>query len=45
MFVFLNETKASDNRMEFVAKAIGFPHFTDIGLKGRAGGICLLWAT
>lgn len=44
MFVFLSETKASDNRMEFVAKAIGFPHFTDIGLKGRAGGICLLWA-
>ena len=42
--VFLSETKASDSRMNDVARMIGFQNFVVIGPRGRAGGICLLWS-
>jgi hypothetical protein len=41
--VFLSETKASDSRINDVAKMIGFLNCVAIGPKGRSGGICLLW--
>jgi exonuclease III len=44
VFVFLCETKASEDRMKKVANLIGFPHFCAIDPKGRAGGICMFWA-
>ena len=42
--LFLSETKAGEQRMKDVARMIGFQNLVTIGLKGRAGGICLLWS-
>ena len=44
IIVFLSETKANEKRMKKVADLIGFSNFIAISPKGRAGGICLLWA-
>uniref|UniRef100_A0A2N9HH03 Reverse transcriptase domain-containing protein n=1 Tax=Fagus sylvatica TaxID=28930 RepID=A0A2N9HH03_FAGSY len=41
--VFLSETKANEDRMQVVAKKIGFQNFIAIGPKGRVGGVCLFW--
>uniref|UniRef100_A0A2N9I7H8 Endonuclease/exonuclease/phosphatase domain-containing protein n=1 Tax=Fagus sylvatica TaxID=28930 RepID=A0A2N9I7H8_FAGSY len=43
MIVFLSETKAYEDRMQVIAKKIGFQNLVAIGPKGRAGGLCMLW--
>ena len=38
--VFLSETKANINRMEFVKKSIKFENKCVVEAKGSAGGLC-----
>jgi exonuclease III len=42
--LFLCETKASESRIKKVVSSIGFADHIAIGPKGRAGGICMIWA-
>ena len=42
-FVFLSETKANETRMEEVKNAIGFSGKLVVDVKGKAGGLCLMW--
>ena len=44
MVVFLCETKANEVGIKKVANLIGFSNFCAIGLRGRVGGICMLWS-
>ena len=41
--VFLSETKADINRMEFVKKSIKFENKCVVEAKGSAGGLCIMW--
>ena len=42
-FIFLCETKASDECMEFVMNFLGFRFRQVIEAKGSAGGLCMMW--
>ena len=42
-FVFLCETKAFDERMEFVMNFLGFRFRQVIKAKGFARGLCMMW--
>lgn len=41
--MFLSETKAKENRMEFVKNSIKFDYKCTVDPKGCAGGLCILW--
>lgn len=41
--IFLSETKASVERMEFVRKSLDFVGFKCVPANGKAGGLCFLW--
>ena len=41
--MFLSETKASEETMERVMKAIGFAKKIVLGSAGRSGGIWMMW--
>ena len=40
---FLFETKANENRMEFVKNSIKFDNKCVVEAKGSAGGLCIMW--
>ena len=40
--VFLSETKANANRMEFVKKSLKFDFSCVVQAKGNAGGLCIM---
>ena len=40
---FLSETKANENRMEFVKNSIKFDNKCVVDAKGSAGGLCIMW--
>ena len=41
--VFLSETKANANRMEFVKKSLKFDFSCVVEAKGNASGLCIMW--
>ncbi|XP_075674808.1 uncharacterized protein LOC142643997 [Castanea sativa] len=41
--IFLCETKANEECMEYVKRRVGFNENVVIEAKGRAGGLCLMW--
>ena len=41
--IFLCETKANEERMEYVKRRVGFNENVIIKAKGRARGLCLMW--
>ena len=41
--VFLSETKANANRMEFVKKSLKFDFSCVVEAKVNAGGLCIMW--
>ena len=41
--VFLSETKANKNRMDYVKKFVNFDNSCVVEAKGYAGGLCIMW--
>ena len=41
--VFLSETKANKNRMDYVKKFVKFDNSCVVEAKGYAGGLCIMW--
>ena len=41
--IFLSETKATVNRMDYVRISIKFDHMFVVEAKDKAGGLCVLW--
>jgi exonuclease III len=42
--IFLCETKAGEDRMEEVKRAIGYSGKFTVSARGKSGGICMLWS-